>query len=149
MALTVAATSAIYLWTSTYFLNKQAELQRTSRNIQQKESQLMYDTVGGWSSVSYFNRHAYEKGRYAAAVGPYLRSIKVLRTAILTKLHLRSNFTVGAEARIYLLLHLVWRRPSPAAWVLHRWHPGYLPDRRRCSESWQLCLFDVCTTDGL
>ncbi len=70
MALTVAATTATYIWASTYFIDKQAEPRRRSRGIQQKEAQLMYDTVGGWSSISYFNRQAYEKGRYAAAVGP-------------------------------------------------------------------------------
>lgn len=68
MALTVAATTITYLWISIYLVAKEAAPRRRYRGLQQKESQLMYDTVGGWSSVSHFNRHAYEKTRYAAAV---------------------------------------------------------------------------------
>lgn len=68
MALTVAATTITYLWISIYLVAKETAPRRRYRGLQQKESQLMYDTVGGWSSVSHFNRHAYEKTRYAAAV---------------------------------------------------------------------------------
>jgi len=74
MALDVAATTIIYLWASTYFINKQVEPQRKMQGLFRKESQLMYDTVGGWSSVSYFNRQAYEKERYSQAVGGYTLS---------------------------------------------------------------------------
>ncbi len=149
MALTVAATTAAYLWASTYFINKQAGPQRRSRGIDQKEAQLMYDTVGGWSSVSYFNRQGYEKGRYAAAVGQYLYLIEVISATILTKLRSRSKHAVGAKGRLSLSLLLVCRGHSPGAWVYHRWHPGHQSNRRRFSESWQFCLSDVCTNDRL
>ena len=69
MALNVVATTVIYLSASTYLLSKQSEPQRKAQGFWRKEHQLMYDTVGGWSSVSYFNRQAYEQGRYSQAVG--------------------------------------------------------------------------------
>ena len=69
MALNVATTTVIYLSASTYLLSKQSEPQRKAQGFWRKENQLMYDTVGGWSSVSYFNRKDYEQGRYSQAVG--------------------------------------------------------------------------------
>lgn len=71
MALIVAATTMIYLWASSYSIAKQVEPLRRSNGLARKENQLMYDSVGGWSSVSYFNRQTYEKGRYSDAVGQY------------------------------------------------------------------------------
>ena len=46
----------------------------------------MYDTVGGWSSVSYFNRQDYEKDRYSQAVGLYLPPDENLKTFLLTRI---------------------------------------------------------------
>ena len=109
----------------------------------------MYDTVGGWSSVSYFNRQGYEKGRYAAAVGQYLYLIEVVSAAILTKLRFRFKHAVGAKGRLSLLLLLVCRRHGLGAWVCHRWHPGHQSNRGWFPESWQFCLSDVCTNDRL
>lgn len=71
MALLVAATTLTYLWCSVFATSKIVEPQRKRRMFDRKEFQLMYDTVGGWSSVCYFNRHAYEKNRYSSAVGTY------------------------------------------------------------------------------
>lgn len=149
MALTVVATTATYLWTSSYFINLQAQPQRRSRGIQQKEAQLMYDTVGGWSSVSYFNRQAYEKRRYATAVGQYLCLSELMSAAILIKLNSRSKHAVGAEGRLSLLLRLVCRGLSHRAWVYCRWYPGHQSNRGWFSEVWQFCLPVVCSNDRL
>ena len=71
MALNVVATTAFYLSASFYLVSKQIEPQRKALGFWRKENQLMYDTVGGWSSVAYFNRQAYEQGRYSQAVGSF------------------------------------------------------------------------------
>ena len=71
MALNVTATAIVYLWASGYFIVQQVEPRRRAQGLARKENQLMYDTVGGWSSVSYFNRQTYEKQRYSAAVGTH------------------------------------------------------------------------------
>ena len=71
MALNVAAVAIIYVWASFSFVPRQIETRRRSQGLSRKEYQLMYDTVGGWSSVSYFNRQSYEKERYSRAVGLY------------------------------------------------------------------------------
>ncbi|KAL6718941.1 hypothetical protein ACLMJK_003176 [Lecanora helva] len=70
MALDVAATTISYVWISTYLLYaRQSGPLRRYNSLYRKESQLMYDTVGGWSSVAYFNRQDYEQKRFSQAVG--------------------------------------------------------------------------------
>ena len=71
MALLVIGTAILYLWCSLYATDRIVEPQRKSTAAARKESQRMYDTVGAWNSVSYFNRQTYEKGRYSKAVGSY------------------------------------------------------------------------------
>lgn len=128
MALTVAATTVTYLWASTYFIDSQIEPRRISRGISQKEAQLMYDTVGGWSSVSYFNRQAYEKRRYAAAVGPYLHLIKITNAAMLIEILSRPFQNVGAKSGFPLLLCLVRTGHGPRGWADYCRNPGRIPD---------------------
>ncbi|KAL9070382.1 MAG: hypothetical protein Q9161_004941 [Pseudevernia consocians] len=48
MALIVAATTVIFLWTSAYFVDQQKELRRRLAGLLRKEYQIMYDTVGGY-----------------------------------------------------------------------------------------------------
>ena len=48
MALIVAATTIIFLWTSAYFVDKQTEPRRRLTGLSRKETQLMYDTIGGY-----------------------------------------------------------------------------------------------------
>ena len=69
MALIVAATTVIFVWASLAFVDQQTEPRRKWCSLQRRERQVMSDSIGGWSSVSYFNRHGYEKGRYADVVG--------------------------------------------------------------------------------
>ena len=52
MALIVAATTMIFLWTSAYFIDKQTEPRRRQVGLCRKESQHMYDTVGGYVQSS-------------------------------------------------------------------------------------------------
>ncbi len=73
MALTVAATTVMYLWASTYYSGKQSENRRRFVGIWRKEYQLMHDTVGSWSTVTYFSRLPYELKRYASIVEQNMR----------------------------------------------------------------------------
>ena len=48
MALIVATTTLIFLWTSTHFVNRQTEPRRRLTGMSRKEYQVMYDSVGGY-----------------------------------------------------------------------------------------------------
>lgn len=48
LALIVAATTMIFLWTSAYFTVLQTEPRRRLTGLRRKETQAMYDTVGGY-----------------------------------------------------------------------------------------------------
>ena len=48
MALIVAATTMIFLWTSAYFTDRQTEPRRRLTGLARKEFQLMFDTLGGY-----------------------------------------------------------------------------------------------------
>lgn len=48
MALIVSATTAIFLWTSAYFVDQQTEPGRRWTGLSRKEKQVMYDTIGGY-----------------------------------------------------------------------------------------------------
>lgn len=74
MALTVAATTVMYLWAVTCYSAKQRQLRRRFSGIWRKEYQFMYDTLGSWSTVTYFNRLVYEKERYASVVEQRMQS---------------------------------------------------------------------------
>lgn len=74
MALIVAATTAIFLGTSFYFVDRQREPRRRWKGLSRREGQIMYDSIGGWSSVTYFNRRKYEQERYAEIVGLNLKA---------------------------------------------------------------------------
>lgn len=74
MALTVAATTIMYLWAATCYSAKQRELHRRYVGIWRKEYQVMYDTLGSWSTVTYFNRQVYERERYASVVEQNMQS---------------------------------------------------------------------------
>lgn len=76
MALIVAATTVVFVWASFAFVGQQTKPRRKWNGLIRREFQVLYDTVGGWSSVSYFNRHAYEKKRYAEAVGEQVSSCR-------------------------------------------------------------------------
>ncbi len=69
MALIIAATALGYFSTSRYYLGRISTANRQWIKLSRKESQVMYDSVGGWHTVSYFNRMGYEQDRYAKVVG--------------------------------------------------------------------------------
>ncbi len=74
MALIVAGVVVVYLCSSTYFNAWQVGVRRRLISKWKAERQLMYDTMGSWQTVSYFNRLKHERERYSAAVDAHLLS---------------------------------------------------------------------------
>lgn len=74
MTLIVGAATAAYIWAIKYFTEKQVDCARTMTKTTRAESQAMYDTVGCWVSVAYFDNFAYERKRYSGAVVRNLES---------------------------------------------------------------------------
>lgn len=72
MALLALATTCAYLVTATHFNARQSGVRRDYQDLSRKRYQVMYDTVGSWATVSYFNRIPYEKGNYKKAVTLYM-----------------------------------------------------------------------------
>ncbi|KAL8778539.1 MAG: hypothetical protein Q9213_007368 [Squamulea squamosa] len=68
MALLAAATTLAYLSSAIQLNSKQSRPRRKYLELARKEGQAMYDSVGSWATVSYFNRIPYEKKRYEGAV---------------------------------------------------------------------------------
>ncbi|KAL8724853.1 MAG: hypothetical protein Q9181_006647, partial [Wetmoreana brouardii] len=64
MTLIAAATTVGYLSSTTYFSTKESRYRRKAQALGRKASQIMYDTVGSWATVTYFNRVSYEEDRY-------------------------------------------------------------------------------------
>ncbi|KAL9598068.1 MAG: hypothetical protein Q9179_004045 [Wetmoreana sp. 5 TL-2023] len=77
MALTAAATTVCYLSTTIYFNTKQSGYRREFQALDRKVSQLMYDTVGSWATVSYFNRIFYEEDRYEKSRTLYIAAYQL------------------------------------------------------------------------
>lgn len=77
MALMIAGTAIAYFCTSSYYLSRINLANRSSTTLARKESQIMYDSVGGWHTVSYFNRVSYEGDRYAKAVSMVILGLNI------------------------------------------------------------------------
>ncbi|KAL8767500.1 MAG: hypothetical protein Q9209_006007 [Squamulea sp. 1 TL-2023] len=84
MALLAAATTLAYLSSAVQLNSKQSRPRRKYLELGRKECQAMYDSVGSWDTVSYFNRIPYEKKRYADAV----------------------SLTMNAQRLYYLVVHV-------------------------------------------
>lgn len=63
MALLAAATTIVYLSTAAQLNIQQSSIWREAQDLARKQYQVMYDTVGSWATVSYFNRVPYEENR--------------------------------------------------------------------------------------
>ena len=92
MALLVAATGMAHLWVSAYMLGRTSEERRLNRKLYRRENQLIYDTVGSWKTVSYFNRIKHEENRYASVIDDEVRSSK--------KLHLFYILSYGSGSMV-------------------------------------------------
>ena len=96
MALIVGAVVVAYLWASTYFNAWQITTRRGLIGNLHREWQIMYDTIGSWATVSYFNRIRYEQERYSSAVEAHMLSQwKYTALTYLAKATQSSVLTVG------------------------------------------------------
>ncbi|KAL8900445.1 MAG: hypothetical protein Q9207_005693 [Kuettlingeria erythrocarpa] len=57
----------LYHLFATHLNVKQSGVRREYLDLARKQNQIMYDTVGSWQTVSYFNRVSYEEERYGKA----------------------------------------------------------------------------------
>lgn len=62
------ATTAVYISIATQLNIKQSSVRREYQGLARKQNQIMYDTLGSWTTVSYFNRIPYEENRYQEVV---------------------------------------------------------------------------------
>ncbi|KAL8692247.1 MAG: hypothetical protein Q9224_003998 [Gallowayella concinna] len=68
MAILAAATTLAYLSSNIHLNSKLSKPRRNYIDLIRKQWQVMYDTVGSWTTISYFNRFPYEKNRYQGSV---------------------------------------------------------------------------------
>ncbi|KAI4281281.1 MAG: hypothetical protein L6R38_003806 [Xanthoria sp. 2 TBL-2021] len=68
MALLAAATTLAYLSSAAQLNSKVSKYRREYIGLFRKEMQTMYDSVGSWATVLYFNHVPYEEKRYEGAV---------------------------------------------------------------------------------
>lgn len=68
VVLLAAATATAYITAATRLNISQSNIRRELQDLDRKQSQVMYDTVGSWATVSYFNRVSYEMNRFKKAV---------------------------------------------------------------------------------
>lgn len=68
MALVALTSMLVYFRVSAHMTAKTQNLRRGHNQFWRKKSQVMYDTVGGWKTVSYFNRIPYSKVLFETAL---------------------------------------------------------------------------------
>ncbi|MCJ1473824.1 hypothetical protein MMC13_002476 [Lambiella insularis] len=68
MVLIVTSTMIVYLWVSLYLTVLQTNARRHHLVASRRAWQVLYDTMGGWRTVQYFNRLRHASGIYSASV---------------------------------------------------------------------------------
>ena len=67
MVLIVTTTMVLYLWASIYFTILQTSARRKYLASSRRSFQILFDTMGGWRTVSYFNRLRHAQDTYSTA----------------------------------------------------------------------------------
>ena len=78
MFLIVLTTTIVYFWVSADFTARQGGAQRRNVKYARREFQVMFDSMGGWKTVTYFNRHKYAKDQYSTVVTQHTNSKKIV-----------------------------------------------------------------------
>ena len=76
LVLIVVAVMVAYFWLSVHTAFNQADLRRKNNVAGRRKHQVMYDTMGGWRTVSYFNRIPHARQTYAISVRLFQRIVK-------------------------------------------------------------------------
>lgn len=74
MSLVVCTVSVSYVWVAKRYTEKQVPVLTAHTEAIRAENQILYDTVGSWISVNYFNNFGYEEKRYCKAVTTTLKT---------------------------------------------------------------------------
>ncbi|KAL8658236.1 MAG: hypothetical protein Q9226_001146 [Calogaya cf. arnoldii] len=82
MALLAAATTLAYLSSAVKLNTKLNKYRRKHIASLRKESQIMYDSIGSWTTVTYFNNVPYEERRYQGAVLLCMKTRRLWQIAI-------------------------------------------------------------------
>lgn len=64
MLVIVAAIACLYVVTLVHYLSKKSGLDQSANESSEDVTKHLYDTIGSWWTVSYFNRLGYERERY-------------------------------------------------------------------------------------
>ena len=80
MLLIVGTTVATYLCTSGRISALASHMRRTCAKKARREFQVLFDTMSGWRTVSYFNMLAHAKESYSTSNLEYLQSVLKLNT---------------------------------------------------------------------
>lgn len=108
MALVVALVSITYIWVTTKLGSVKNQIRRDFNKAARLESNVMWETMSSWTTVSYFNRIPYEQIRYGGAVGEFQRvERKYLIGMSLLNICQSLVFTVGLLAACFLAVYLV------------------------------------------
>lgn len=78
MSLVVSTVCVAYVWSAKYFTEKRASIVGVHAEATRAEHQVLYDTVGSWISVTYFNNFAHESKRYSEALTKSLKTSRAL-----------------------------------------------------------------------
>lgn len=73
MSSLVFITTFTYMYMRSYFTKKETEVQRMKLEACRQESRVLYDSIGCWLSVAYFNNFGYELNRYSEAMDKVLK----------------------------------------------------------------------------
>lgn len=73
MSIVVFTTTITYLCASRYFTKRLTEIQRVRLEASRQENRVLYDSIGCWVSVTYFNNIGYELNRYSKAIDEVLK----------------------------------------------------------------------------
>ncbi|KAI9724419.1 MAG: hypothetical protein M1812_000487 [Candelaria pacifica] len=108
MALIIAVVSFTYIWTTVKLGARTSTIRRSYVEKLKKEWALMYDSVGSWQTVSYFNRVAYEEDRYSEAVVAHLGARRYYWSASIIMGGIQSTvMQVGKLAACFLAVYQV------------------------------------------
>ncbi|KAI9844741.1 MAG: hypothetical protein M1837_005274 [Sclerophora amabilis] len=74
MALLAAVVTILYLSATTRLVSKQRSTRRRNMVSLRKEFDALFESIGGWWTVTYFNRLVYEEEKYSRAVGFHMKN---------------------------------------------------------------------------
>ncbi|KAI9786630.1 MAG: hypothetical protein M1839_006181 [Geoglossum umbratile] len=114
MALIVGVVTVVYLWTTTKLGAQQDQIRRDYRTNTRNESHVLHESMGSWTTVSYFNRIKHEESRYSSAIELQQKSERRWQINIYFLFGVQSLiFTLGLLAACFLAVYQVTRGVRP------------------------------------